>query len=92
MSERACIVQIAGRVQQVGFRMWTYRQAMSLGIRGWVRNLPDGRVEACLIAAPDRLERMLDSLRRGPPLARVDDLEDRDIAPPENLEGFDIRE
>jgi len=91
MSELACIVQVSGRVQQVGFRMWTHRRALELGVRGWVRNLPDGRVEACLAAEPERLERMLSSLYEGPPAARVDAVERRDIAVPEGPAGFDIR-
>ena len=92
MSEQACIVRVAGRVQQVGFRMWTYRQARELGVRGWVRNLPDGQVEACLAAAPEILEQMLAVLRQAPPLARVEAVESQDIEPPEQLDGFDILE
>ncbi len=92
MSARACMVRVSGRVQQVGFRMWTYRQAQQLGVRGWVRNLPDGRVEACLAAAPETLEQMLAVLRQGPPMARVDAVEHRDIEAPHPLEGFAIRE
>jgi len=92
MSGRACIVRVSGRVQQVGFRMWTYRQAQRLGVHGWVRNLPDGRVEACLAADPEILEQMLAILRQGPPLARIDAVERRDIALSEEPAGFDIRE
>ena len=85
-------MQISGRVQQVGFRMWTYRQALRLDIHGWVRNLPDGRVEACLAATPEQLDRMVECLRQGPPLARVTSVERRDIAPPDDLEGFRVLE
>jgi acylphosphatase len=92
MSERASMVRVSGRVQQVGFRMWTYRQAQQLGVRGWVRNLPDGRVEACLVADTEILERMLSCLDEGPPMARVDAVEHRDIEAPDRLEGFAIRE
>jgi acylphosphatase len=90
MSEQACMVQVSGRVQQVGFRMWICHQAGQLGIRGWVRNLPDGRVEACLVGPAGELERMIGSLRQGPPLARVDALERTDMAPPQGIDGFAI--
>lgn len=91
MSHDACwLVRISGRVQQVGFRMWTFSEARRLDVQGWVRNMPDGRVEACLAAPPERLERMLESLRQGPPLARVDAVERADIDPPANLDGFRV--
>lgn len=90
MSEQACLVQISGRVQQVGFRMWVHGQAGQLGIRGWVRNLPDGRVETCLVGSAEGLEQMIERMRQGPPLARVDAVEARNITPPDRLAGFDI--
>jgi acylphosphatase len=87
-----CLVRISGRVQGVGFRMWTFHEARRLQIHGWVRNTPDGQVEACLVATPDRLEQMLEVLRQGPPLARVTTVERTDIDPPDRLEGFSIME
>jgi acylphosphatase len=88
--QACCIVQISGRVQQVGFRMWAFSEARRLDIRGWVRNMPDGRVEACLAAAPEQLDQMVECLRQGPPLARVDAIERADIEPPDNLDGFRV--
>jgi len=87
-----CLVRISGRVQQVGFRMWTLREARRLRIQGWVRNMPDGRVEACLAATPGQLAEMLEALRQGPPLARVTAVERLDIDPPGPLEDFTIME
>jgi len=71
MNERArCIV--SGRVQGVFFRAFTQQVASSLGLRGWVRNLPDGRVEALFEGERAVVEEALAQCRRGPPAARVD--------------------
>lgn len=68
-------VFIAGRVQGVGFRYSTGYRARELGLTGWVRNLPDGRVEAEFEGEKDALERMLAWCGSGPPLAAVEDVE-----------------
>ncbi len=64
-------VRVEGEVQGVGFRYGTYRQAIALGLNGWVRNLPDGSVEAEFEGDPLSLERMLEWCRRGPRWATV---------------------
>ncbi|HET6348919.1 MAG TPA: acylphosphatase [Candidatus Krumholzibacteria bacterium] len=64
-------VWVEGRVQGVMFRESTRRQAEALGLAGWVRNLPDGRVEACFIGPRERCERALAFVRTGPPHADV---------------------
>lgn len=66
---------ISGRVQGVFFRANTWRQARSLGLTGWVRNLPDGRVETVFEGEARAAEAMLDWCRRGAPPARVAELE-----------------
>ncbi|QCI79321.1 acylphosphatase [Hankyongella ginsenosidimutans] len=63
---------ITGKVQGVGFRDWTVRSARRLGLNGWVRNRLDGSVEALVIGPAGDVELLLASVRRGPPLARVD--------------------
>ena len=64
--------RISGRVQGVGFRWWTVREARRLGLRGTVRNRPDGTVEVHA-AGPDAvLARFAERLREGPPHARVE--------------------
>ena len=64
-------VLIEGRVQGVGFRAATVRQAHQLKLGGWVRNLPDGRVEALIQGDRSHIDRMLSWLLQGPPAARV---------------------
>ncbi len=62
---------VSGRVQGVGFRWSTQDRAQGLGLRGWVRNLADGRVEAWLEGSPECLDPMIDGLHAGPPAATV---------------------
>jgi acylphosphatase len=64
-------VVVEGKVQGVGFRAWAQRKACSLGIRGWIRNLSDGRVEALLCGESSLLEEMRRLLARGPAGAEV---------------------
>lgn len=85
METRRCVVR--GRVQGVGFRWFVTRNARALGVRGTVRNRPDGAVEAVLQAdEPEPVVSLIERLRSGPPAARVDDL---DCAPIEDGSRFD---
>jgi acylphosphatase len=83
---------IEGRVQGVGYRLWTERKATELGLHGWVRNRRGGSVEAVFQGAPASVEAMLTACRRGPPAAAVTNLstEDEEAAGP--LAGFEVRE
>ena len=67
-------LSITGRVQGVFFRAWAREQADALGITGWIRNRPDGHVEAHLEGEQAAVEQMIERLRSGPPAAKVDDL------------------
>lgn len=68
--------RVRGRVQGVGYRMWTERTARQLGVVGRVRNLPDGSVEVEAEAEERmRLEGLLRALHTGPSAARVDGVE-----------------
>ena len=62
---------ISGRVQGVGFRWFARDAAVREGATGWVRNLPDGRVEALVEGDAEAVTRVERSLRAGPPGARV---------------------
>lgn len=70
---------ISGRVQGVGYRWFTLRQAQTLGVRGWVSNLPDGRVEVVAEGPSAALESLDAALRMGPRMARVDGVEKSDF-------------
>ena len=86
-----CHVFVTGRVQGVFFRAFTREVAESLGLKGWVRNLPDGRVEAVFEGPKEVIEEALKRLKIGPPAARVDNLETNWNEAPENLPDFRIR-
>jgi acylphosphatase len=73
MKARAHIF-VSGRVQGVFFRDHTRRWASSLGLTGWVRNVPDGRVEVLVEGDRDNIEGLISRLKLGPPLARVENV------------------
>jgi len=83
-------VWVDGRVQGVFFRDSTRRKALELGLSGWVRNLPDGRVEAVFEGEESLCRQALDFVRTGPPAARVTGVEHR-WEEEEGLDGFEIR-
>jgi acylphosphatase len=76
---------ITGRVQGVGYRDWTMTAARRLGLTGWVRNRMDGSVEALVVGEDQAVGTMIDACRRGPPAARVDNVDvepvDLDVLP-----------
>lgn len=83
--------RISGRVQGVGFRAATRREALALGLCGYARNLADGRVEVLAAGPQDALERLADWLFRGPPLARVETVEDCEVeTAPADGSGFGV--
>lgn len=76
MAERARVhLLVSGLVQGVAFRAYTVGEGRRLGVAGWVRNLPDGRVEVEAEGDRAALEKLVGFCRRGPPAARVDDVE-----------------
>jgi acylphosphatase len=90
MVEIARHLSITGRVQGVFFRAWAREQADQLDIRGWIRNRPDGHVEAHVEGEQAGVEEMIDRLRDGPPAAEVDDVRtwDADVC---DFDGFEVR-
>lgn len=82
---------VRGRVQGVGYRRFVQRQAESLQLEGWTRNLKDGRVEVKARGSEDSLRRLEEKLRNGPLLSSVEEVS-RAVRNDEPLSGFAIRE
>jgi acylphosphatase len=84
-------VYVSGSVQGVFFRDSARQQAEQLGLAGWVKNLPDGRVEALLEGPPGKVREMLRWCEAGPPHATVEDVDAEFETPGEDLKGFEVR-
>lgn len=84
-------VFLSGRVQGVGFRAYTRRQAQQNDIKGWVKNLTDGRLEAVLAGEKDKVGLVLNKLEQGPALGRVENMEIRDEKYQNEFDRFSIR-
>ncbi|HEY9907574.1 MAG TPA: acylphosphatase [Thermosynechococcaceae cyanobacterium] len=90
MAQIRAHVWVSGKVQGVGYRLATWEQATQAGVRGWVRNLPDGRVEAVFEGAEDPVEDLVAWCQQGAEAAVVRNVE-IEYEEPEGLEGFDRR-
>ena len=88
MQRRRVIVR--GHVQGVFFRETTKRRAAAAGVSGWVRNQPDGSVEAVFEGEREEVDRLVSFVRDGPRGARVDWV-DVEAEEPEGLDGFEVR-
>lgn len=91
MADKAVRVLISGRVQGVYFRAYTRDMARPLGLKGYVRNLPDGRVEAVFQGPEDKIDQAVAWCHQGSPNARVDAVEVETITPQEVYADFQIR-
>jgi acylphosphatase len=80
---RARLLRIEGRVQGVGYRDWMRREADRLGLQGWVRNRPDGTVQALVAGEEGAVQMLLTACRRGPVMARVDRIDEILTDPPD---------
>ena len=76
--------EVIGRVQGVGFRWFVRQQARRWGVRGWVRNRPDGAVEIAAAGTREALDGLLAAVHRGPPGAQV--VETRTLPDPVDAE------
>lgn len=83
MARSATRLIIEGRVQGVGYRQWTVREASARGLDGWVRNLPDGTVEALIAGPADAVAAMIEACRKGPMLAAVTGIRQRSADAPD---------
>lgn len=87
----AIAFQVRGRVQGVGFRDFTRRRALELGLVGWVRNELDGSVAGEAVGGSTALAAFRDALRKGPRLGRVDAYEETPLAEIPHWTGFAVR-
>ncbi|UCH44516.1 MAG: acylphosphatase [Nitrospiraceae bacterium] len=91
MKTRRLHLVIKGRVQGVFYRASTRETALSLGLTGWVRNLPDGNVEAVFEGAEDHLVQALTWCTQGPPGAAVTGIDEEWHAFKGEFSTFDVR-
>jgi acylphosphatase len=80
---------VGGRVQGVWFRAATREQALRLGVSGYARNLPDGRVEVLASATDEALAELERWLWQGPPLAKVDNVSRQELSGVSIAAGFE---
>lgn len=90
MNKRAQII-ITGRVQGVFFRDYTRENAMKFGLIGWVKNLADGNVEVVVEGEEDKIDMLIELLKKGPPAARVKDVKVTWQKPDDEFDDFSIR-
>lgn len=83
-------VYISGFVQGVGYRHFVKRKAQEIGLTGWVKNLPDGRVEAVFQGSKENIEEMILLCRKGPFLSEVEDVEVEWEEAEKEYNNFDI--
>lgn len=84
-------VYISGDVQGVAFRDSTRQKAEELDLNGWVKNMPDGRVEALFEGPANAVQEMLDWCKEGPSQATVEDVDAEHESSEEDPEGFEVR-
>ncbi|REK87929.1 acylphosphatase [Streptomyces inhibens] len=82
---------VSGQVHGVFFRDTCRRRAGEHGVAGWVRNLPDGTVEAVFEGDPASVQKLVDWAREGPPMATVNSVSVQEEEP-EGLSSFEVRE
>jgi acylphosphatase len=87
---RAVRIVVRGRVQGVGFRAWVVRLAHESNLQGWVRNLPDGDVEAEAMGEETALRRFVEAMRAGPVAARVEQAHEQWYDAPVPRVGFQV--
>jgi acylphosphatase len=90
MEEAQVLIMVSGKVQGVYYRDYTRKKAMSLNLRGYAKNLADGRVEVLARGPRDALEQLIDFCRQGSPAAEVRDLRAQWQSPGYEAAGFGI--
>jgi len=90
-SLRRVHLYVSGRVQGVWFRQSTVNRGRELGLTGWVRNMPDGRVEVVAEGDPRGVDLLIAYCHEGPPLARVEAVEVLEEDPTGEFSEFETR-
>lgn len=91
VSKKRAHVFVRGRVQGVFFRANTRKEARKKGLAGWVKNLPDGRVEAVIEGEKAKVEELVSWMREGPRMARVEEVEVTFEEAKNEFDGFRIK-
>jgi acylphosphatase len=81
---------VSGQVQGVGYRYFARQTAQALGVRGWIRNLPDGSCEVQVAASAELLQRYREELTRGPRGCRVEEIDEERLVQVPTWQGFQI--
>jgi acylphosphatase len=88
---RTLRIEVGGYVQGVGYRMFTKRLADKLGVKGWVRNLPDGNVEVMAQFQNEAVEnQFINGLREGPMMSEVTEVRTSTVNNPHKFKDFEI--
>lgn len=82
--------RVEGRVQGVGFRYYTQREAQKLGLSGWVRNLRSGGVQLAAEGSEGALRKLLEAVRKGPPMSRVERVDEKWKEPEGERGSFEV--
>ena len=84
------LAEVSGRVQGVCFRAWTQEKAVELGVRGYVKNLPNGNVEFVAVGEENKVDALLEWASHGPQMARVDKVRVGPLLSSEEFDSFSI--
>jgi acylphosphatase len=87
---KAVDVTVSGRVQRVGFRAYTKKNAVMLGVKGYVENTGDGKVHAVLEGDEHQIDKLLELIRHGPVASEVRDIKITDTGH-SGFRGFEVR-
>ncbi len=91
MEERAVKFRVSGKVQGVWFRVGTLKTAQRLGVKGYVRNLPNSQVECCAVGDDDSIQSLIEWAHNGTTFARVQSVEVEELSEGVHFEKFEIR-
>ncbi|WP_174733676.1 acylphosphatase [Mesobacillus harenae] len=82
---------VSGNVQGVGYRYFSQMKAIQHDIRGWAKNLPDGKVEISALGLEEGLNKFINEIRHGNPFSNVENVEVNEIERSENYSSFTIK-